>query len=84
MGCKPIQDCRTGKEIDQFLNGQPKAKKLRQKGSHQIWNVNGTLVVNPVHPGDQGKGLNRAIIKAIVTALGLATVFFIFILPNVI
>lgn len=75
---RQVQACQNGKEFSRLLSKQENARRLRQCGSHEVWDVNGHIIVNPVH-NTMGKGLRMKIIKAIVTALGLAVIFIGFI-----
>jgi len=48
---------------------------LRQTGSHEIWDVKGALISNPVHANrDHPTGLHHKLVKQIATALGLAII----------
>lgn len=57
------------------MSHEPEAHLLRQTGSHEIWDVKGALISNPVHANrDHPTGLHRKIVKQIATALELAVI----------
>ncbi|MGQ0603427.1 MAG: hypothetical protein ACT4QE_17235 [Anaerolineales bacterium] len=77
-----LEKSKSGSAKSRFLSREPDARLLRQSGSHEIWNVKGTLISNPVHGNrDHPTGLHRKLVKQIAAALGLTALAVLVVLP---
>ncbi len=75
MSHKPLDRCRTAREIESYLSSRG-AIKVHQVGSHAKWLApGGASVTVPCHNGDIKRGTLSSIIKMVLIAgLGVALV----------